>query len=107
MAPRRAKAEKAELSSSPSPTRGILTGRCTPKLLPALLRSPGTGMAPQTPPAAATRLPAPKTTARPNQWFFMKSHPGPALLNTLGHQPGKKTEFHTGRVVGKAAGYFE
>jgi len=39
--------------------------------------------------------------------FFMKSHPGPALLNTLGQQPGKKAEFHPGKVVGKAAGYFE
>lgn len=62
---------------------------------------PGAGTAPQKPPAARKELPVPKPSTRPKWWFLKKSHPGPALLNTLGHQPGKKAEFHTGRWLAK------
>lgn len=39
-------------------------------LHPKAPAGPGASTAPQTPPAAATRLPAPKPSARPNWWFF-------------------------------------
>lgn len=49
----------------------------------------------------------PKPAPGGTRGFCAKSHPGLMLLSTPGHRPGKKQQFHIGRVVGKATGYFE
>lgn len=81
---------KAELPCSPSPMQGPLAGPCTPEFPPVPPCSPGAGTAPQTPLSSHNTAPGTKTQHQTQPVVFTESHPGPALLNTLGHHPGNR-----------------